>query len=516
MKIRTIFFFFAIFCCSTLSWGQQWKLSETMTAVLDNNVMTISTTLEAEDMSAPIWPEEYRNQIHSLVIEDGVTSIGSWAFAHHANLVSVTMANSVTIIDSYAFYNCGSLSMITIPEGVTALEHAAFKMCGSLTEIDIPASVTSMKGEMFIDCGKLETIRVHADNPVFSSDKGILYDKDQTTLIIYPEGKSDVTFEIPGTVKKIEASAFYDSKLASISIPNSVTGIGNGVFQACQNLTSIHIPASVEEIGAGAFAACTKLTSIEVDAQNTTYTSDAGILYSLDKTILHTYPTGIGGDFTVPSFVTGIGELAFSGCGLLTSVTMPNTVTAIGEAVFGDCINLKSVTLSTALTVIPGWAFSKCRNLTSITIPGSVIEIGLSAFEACTGLTEVTVEWKIPLEVLDNIFYEVNTSDVTLFVPTGTASLYHLADVWMDFGTIDEYVVSNISRIASHTLKAYFSNGILHITGLSKGESLCVYSVAGQLIYKGIAKAEVEQIPLASSGVYLIVAGDQTVKAIVN
>ena len=339
MKIRTFIFLFVVSICSALAWGQTWDLSPTMKATLVNNVMTISTTLAAEDMSAPTWPDEYRNQIHSLVIEDGVTSIGSWAFAHYAYLVSVTMASSVTFIDHYAFYNCGSLSTITIPEGVTTLEHAAFKLCGSLTEIDIPASVTAIKGEMFVDCKQLVAIHVHVDNPVYSSDEGILYDKDKTTLIIYPEGKSETSFEIPATVKKIEGSAFYDSKLESISIPNSVTVIGVGVFHACKSLTSILIPASVEEIGDGAFAACAKLTSIVVDAANKTYASEAGILYSFDRTLLHTHPAGIGGDFTVPSFVITIGNQAFSGNDLLTSVTIPNTVTAISESVFNNCIN---------------------------------------------------------------------------------------------------------------------------------------------------------------------------------
>ena len=518
MKIRTFIFLFVISICSALAWGQTWDLSPTMKATLDNNVMTISTTLAAEAMPASAWPEEYRGQIHSLVIEDGVTSIGSWAFAHHSNLVSVTMANSVTIIDSYAFYNCGSLSMITIPEGVTTLEHAAFKMCGSLKEIDIPASVTSIKGEMFVICGQLEAIHVHADNPVFSSDKGILYDKDKTTLIIYPEGKSETSFEIPVTVEKIEGGAFYDSRFESISIPNAVTGIGMGAFQSCNNLTSILIPASVEDIGAGAFAACEKLTSIEVATENKTYTSEAGILYSFDKTLLHTYPAGISGDFTVPSDVKTIGTFAFSGCSLLTSVTMPNTVTAIGEVIFGDCSNLESVTLSTALTAIPGWAFSKCYKLTSITIPNSVIEIGQSAFEACTSLTEVTVGWETPLDVssVKNIFLEVNTPDVTLFVPAGTSSLYQLAYLWMDFAIVEYDFTGNEPLPARRDVASYVSawtqNGILYIAGLMPGQPLYLYNLAGQLLYSGIAKAGEVQIPLAWRGACVVVAGEQRVK----
>jgi len=516
MKTKIIFSLCAMFIYSTFAWGQTWPLSATMTAVLDNNnIMTISTTLDAEAMPATTWPEEYRDQIHSLVIEDGVTSIGSWAFAHHSNLVSVTMANSVTIIDSYAFYNCGSLSMITIPEGVTSLEHAAFKMCGSLTVIDIPASVTSIKGEMFVLCGQLEVIHVHADNSVYSSEEGVLYNKDKTTLNIYPEGKSDATFEIPPTVEIIEGSAFNDSKLESVSISNSVTGIGVGAFHYCNNLTSILIPESVEDIGVGAFAACAKLTSIDVIPENKSYASDAGILYSRDRKLLHTYPAGISGDFTVPSIVTAIAKQAFFGCGL-TSITIPDAVITIGEAVFEDCINLKSVTLSNALTEIPVQAFSKCYKLAAITIPNSVIMIGRAAFEACTGMTEVTVEWETPLEVSadDKIFNEINTSDITLFVPTGTSPLYQDADVWMDFGRIYEYEFTSNEDLSFvvKKVKAWTQNGVLYITGLTPGRPVYVYNLAGQLMYSGLARAEEERIPITWRGVCLVVAGEQNMK----
>jgi len=518
MKNRTIIFLCMMSFCSTLVWGQTWNLSATMTAVLDNNVLTISTTLDAEAIPESkdfisSWHDDHRDDIHSVVIEDGVTSVSSWLFAHHAYLTSVTMANTVSVIGGWAFYNCGSLPMITIPEGVTTLQHAAFKLCGSLKEVYIPASVTSIEGEMFVECSQLETIHVHADNLVYSSDEGVLYDKDQTTLIIYPEGKSDATFEIPSTVEQIYANAFYNSRIETITISNSITRIGQGAFLSSNHLTTILIPASVEEIEAGAFASCANLTSISVDAGNKSYTSDGGILYNFDKTLLHSYPAGISGDFTVPSFVLTIGAHAFSSCDLLTSVTMPNTVTSMGEAVFIDCSNLKSVTLSNELTEIPGWAFSKCYNLASITIPRSVIELGQAAFEACTGLTEVTVEWETPLEVSfdNNVFYEVNTPDVTLFVPAGTKHLYQDAEVWMYFG-IEEYEFSGNEKIEAATLKAYASNGILCITGLTPGTPLYIYNITGQLLYSGMAKAEETQLPIAWRGVCVVVAGAQCVK----
>ena len=535
MKNRAIFIIILMSIRSTLSWGQIWPLSETMTAVLVDNVMTISTTLEAEDMPWRTWSDDDRNLIHSLVIEEGVTSICEWAFAHHAYLTSVTMANSVAFIDSYGFYNCSSLQMIKLSEGLTALEHAAFKLCGSLTEIEIPASVSSIMGEMFVECSQLAVIQVHADNTAYSSDDGVLYDKDRKTLLIYPEGKNDVTFEIPATVETIYESAFGNSRFESITIPNSVTEISRNAFWFCSELTSVTIPESVEEIGIGAFGVCLKLTSIEVDARNNIYASDDGLLYNRDKTLLHTYPAGLSDDFTVPSFVTGIGPQAFAG-GLLSSVTIPNTVTTMGEGLFLGCKNLKSATFSNGLTEIPnnafyncfslttvelprsittigGDAFNACFDLASITLPFSVTEIGEKAFKECTGLKELTVEWEIPLSVSENVFELVNTSDITLFVPNGTEALYQEADVWEDFGTIEKYdFTSNASPLAMTAVKVWTKNGVLYITGLTPGKPLYIYNLAGQLVYSGLVKTEEERIPLAWRGISIVVAGEQILK----
>ena len=535
MKNRAIFIIILMSIRSALSWGQIWPLSETMTAVLVDNVMTISTTLEAEDMPWRTWSDDDRNLIHSLVIEDGVTSICEWAFAHHANLASVTMANSVTIIDSYGFYNCGSLQMIKLSEGLTTLKQAAFKLCGSLTEVEIPASVSFIMGELFVECSQLEVIHVHEDNTAYSSYDGVLYDKDRKTLLIYPEGKSDVTFEMPATVEKIYESAFNNSRFEAISIPNSVTEISRNAFCYSAGLTSVTIPESVEEIGIGAFVACGKLTSIGVDARNKIYASDAGLLYNRDKTLLHTYPAGRSDDFTVPSFVKAIGPQAFAG-GLIPSVTIPNTVKTMGDGLFLLCKNLKSAKFSNGLTEIPnnafyncfslttvelprsittigGDAFNACFDLASITLPFSVTEIGEKAFKECTGLKELTVEWETPLSVPVNVFEQVNTSDITLFVPDGTEALYQEADVWKDFGTIEKYeFTSNASPLAMRGVKVWSQNGVLYITGLTPGKPLYIYNLAGQLVYSGLVKTEEARIPLAWRGPSIVVSGEQSVK----
>ena len=113
-------------------------------------------------------------------------------------------------------------------------------------------------------------------------------------------------------------------------------------------------------------------------------------------------------------------------------------VTTIGAYAFANCANLTSITTPNSVTLIGAGAFSYCSGLTSITIPNSVTTIGLTAFSYCTNLTDITVEWTTPLSVPTNIFDGVSTSAATLHVPAGTKALYKAADVWKDFGTIDD------------------------------------------------------------------------------
>ena len=117
--------------------------------------------------------------------------------------------------------------------------------------------------------------------------------------------------------------------------------------------------------------------------------------------------------------------------------------------------------------------------------------------------------------IVPSSFYSANISAAALHVPAGTKALYQAADVWKDFGAIVEYTVGN-ENISSQTLKAYASNGILHIIGLQPGEPLNIYNIAGQLVYEGVAKDEVEYVSISARGIYIVVAGEQRVKVSLN
>lgn len=197
---------------------------------------------------------------------------------------------------------------------------------------------------------------------------------------------------IPNSVINIGNNAFDGCyKLMSVLIGNSVTNIGNNAFTGCSYLSNITIPESVTNIGIGAFGGCPRLTSITVDERNIAYCSMDGILYNKSKTNLIIYPISkIGSLLIIPDGVTSISNCAFSNCKNLNSVIIPDSVTSIGSYAF-SCTNLNSVTIPDGVTRIESSTFSGCTGLSSINIPKSVTSIGGDAFVFCSNLNSVNI-----------------------------------------------------------------------------------------------------------------------------
>ena len=168
-----------------------------------------------------------------------------------------------------------------------------------------------------------------------------------------------------------------------------VTGIGDSAFYGYSQLESVTIPASITHIGDQAFSMCSSLMGIWVDAANKNYCSDAdGVLFNKDKTSLIAAPKNLQ-TYSIADGVTEICGFAFQGCSLLTAVAIPDSVTHIGEYAFAECGKLTDVILPDGVTAIGYGAFSGCAALSTVTIPVSVNRIGDSAFTNCTGLTDV-------------------------------------------------------------------------------------------------------------------------------
>ena len=258
-----------------------------LTWTLDSEgVLTISGNgaMHDYDYSSP-WHEN-GNQIQSVFMANGVTSIGNFAFYECTSLTSMAIPDSVTCIGNCAFKDCSSLASVTIPDSVASIGVYAFCGCTSLKSVTIPDSVTSIGDYAFSYCTSLTDIWVDEGNSHYFSDaSGVLFNKDKTVLAQCP-GAFSGSYVIPDGVTSINDAAFVNcTSLTSVTIPDGVTNIGYEVFAGCTSLANMVLPNGVTRIGAEAFDWCTSMKSI-----------------------------------TIPDGVTSIGYDAFSNCKSLTNV----------------------------------------------------------------------------------------------------------------------------------------------------------------------------------------------------
>ena len=255
------------------------------------------------------------------------------------------------------YENYGGLVTADLPSVVThngveynlvSIGENAFDGCTTLTTIYIPNSVTSIGAAAFANCPSLTSVVWNAKRCAdFTYSSSPFY-----------ENRSQITsFVFDNEVEYIPAYICYRmDSLMSVTIPNSVTSIGNAAFQGCSGLTSITIPNSVTSIGDGAFSTCTSLTSI-----------------------------------TIPNSVTNVGEGAFSTCTSLTTITLPDGVLSINDWTFSGCTQLTSVKMGENVTSVGKYAFENCQSLSAITLPNKVQSVGDYAFAKCNSLTSITI-----------------------------------------------------------------------------------------------------------------------------
>ncbi len=251
--------------------------------------------------------------VTDLVIPEGVTSIGSFAFSNCTSLTEVTIPDSVTSIGYGAFYKCTSLTSVTIPDSVTSIGNMVFLNCTNLIEVIIPDSVTSIGGSAFSSCTSLTSITI--PDSVTSIGYGAFENCTNLKSVHITDIKSWCEIDFGDFVSNplhYEGNLYLNRKLVTdLVIPDGVTSIDRSAFEGCTSLTSITITDSVTSIGESAFSRCTSLTSV-----------------------------------TIPDSVTSIGEYTFSWCESLTEVTIPDSVTSIGYGAFIRCENLASITFN--------------------------------------------------------------------------------------------------------------------------------------------------------------------------
>jgi hypothetical protein len=375
--------------------------------------------------------------VTSVVIADGITSIGNYAFEESPSgswpLTSVSIGNSVTSIGISAFANCSNLTSVTMGNNVISIGDDAFAFCRLLTSITLPNSVTSIGANAFNTCTDLTNALLPTN--LTSVGVGAFTSTNLTTLAIpanvtnigdgafemcynltsatIPPGMTTIagnmfngcyslsSVTIPTSVTSIGDNAFQNTALTSFTIPAGVISIGNQTFANCialasvtipgtvtsigeesfgnTALTSVTIPGGLTSIGDGAFIYCANLTAIIVEANNPAYSSVAGVLFNKNQTILVAYPGGITGNYTIPNSVTTLELNAFDACNL-TGITIPSSITSIPSYEFQNSANLTSITINGSVTSIGDHAFTSCPSLTSVYFTGNAPTIGALLF----------------------------------------------------------------------------------------------------------------------------------------
>ena len=460
----------------------------TWSYVESTHTLTISGSGAMADYSisnAPWYSD--REDIQTVVINGGVTSIGETAFYACTSLSSVTIPSSVTSIRNNAFYGCTSLSSVTIPYNVTNIGGNAFMECSSLKKVyvlrDDPPTLggaafynTSNDLKIWVPSETLDTYKSankgwsyymsimdgfggYCGDSSVNGGKDVIWNltDDNTTLTITGTGAmADVygmyggmpwkdyigsiqTVVIESGVTNIVYSAFSScTSLSSITIPSTVTSIGNSAFNGCTSLSSITIPSSVTSIGEWVFSFCSSLSSIIVDDDNQNYMSDDGVLFNKAGTTLICCPGGKSGDYTIPSSVTSISDYAFQKCESLSSVSIPSSVTSISANAFEFCISLSSVTIPATVTSIEVNAFYGCTSLSSVIIPSNVTSIDDNAFYGCTSLKTVYVlryaneDPKITTLGQWGVFSSTH-DDLKIYVPIDGLSTYKSDANWSTY-----------------------------------------------------------------------------------
>jgi len=364
------------------------------------------------------------------------------------------MKKAILLFVTCCFAMWAQATTITVSTTAGGLSKAITKASGTLTgvtNLTVTGTIDARDFKMMRDTMTALTIvdlsgasigaYTGTDGSAGSTSTAYLANVVPTNAFYYASRFTSI--KISSAVTSISNFAFYFCKgLTSFSLP-SVTSIGMEAFRACASLTSITIPSTVTSISAEAFSACTGISSITipasvtsigraaisanslitVDASNANYSSVDNVLFNKAQTKLIQCPTVKTGSYTIPSTVDSLDFSAFDECINLTSITIPSTVKYIG-----------------------GLALYGCTGLTSLSIPSSVTSIAYDAFRGCSNLKSIKAYSTTPIDLSATygVFYDVDTVNCILYVPSGSQSLYAAASQWKAFKNIQ--IVTAVSN----------------------------------------------------------------------
>lgn len=389
-------------------------------------IMLISLSLVGCKSDEPTHEHNYN---HSVVFTDptdksegyttykcecGESYVSTGAKATEGLTYTLNTDNTYTVTGLTDSYD----KTIVIPshyEGlpVVAIGDNAFRDL-PIVKVVIPSTVTKI-GHLAL-CASLnfEDVEVSENNRCFTAIDGVLYSKDTKTIVQYPIGREDTSFEIPAHVEVIGNGAFCNAtSLTSVTIPAGVTGIGAEAFKGCKAITELKLPEALTVIGDGAFEMCSNLTTVNVP-DSVTAIGEAAFAYCEKIT-----------EINIPVGITTIEDSTFTHCSGLKTILLPETVTGIGDYAFEWCDGLLEVQLSPAITDIGDYAFSNCKKLDYITLPGGLMHLGEWAFSWCDNLKSVNIPSSIGA-IADKAFYMCRSLEA-IEIPEGITSIGEMA-----------------------------------------------------------------------------------------
>lgn len=340
----------------------------------------------------------YHDIIETIRIEEGVTTVGAMAFYRFSALTSVELPESLTEIDGEAFSGCVKLSELRLPAKLQQLEVYAFAGCKSIPSLNIPAALTAFSPLSVTDCESLAAFNVAEGNPAFAAKDGVLFSKDGSVLICYPQGKVGEAYSVPDEVKEIGDAAFRSAKIKQVSLPDGLTKLGSRAF-ALSSLTEFALPMNISTVPESLLNHCA----------------------ALEKVTLHEGVTAIGpmaftsctalAKIDLPVGLQRMGHSAFSFCTALREVTLPEGLSELGySAFYGTAIF--SVTIPAAITVLENDVFMNCANLSEVKLHDGITSLGWGLFWGCTALEHVSLPESVT-EIKSHCFTETGLKEFT-------------------------------------------------------------------------------------------------------
>ncbi len=400
----------------------------------------------------------------TIVIDDGVTGIGSYAFYNFKQVKQITLPQTIRKIGSYAFYNCIRVKEVQVPAeamdnigtrafanctslikvGFTYNENLlegpvlsnigafAFEGCSSLTEITLPNSVNEIGAGAFSECTSLEEFDI-PDNVSVIEDS-TFFGCSALDMEALPEQITEINdaafsgcsslsvSEIPMGVVSLGDQAFAGcSSIQNITVPSSVSALGSGVFSNCAALETATVPDNLKAFGDSMFSGCTSLESCNIPSQleslgNGTFASCSS--FDIDGKLPETI-SSIGSstfynckslsNFAFVNSISSIGDYAFMGCSSLDFEALPSSLTSIGAAAFANCSSVSDIIIPAGVTEISSSAFAGCKSLSNVEFDNQEVTINSSAFANCPLLSNVVIPEKA-VYVAPNAFSNCSSS----------------------------------------------------------------------------------------------------------